>query len=171
MGKKGEAKVKAAEEVVTREYTIHMRKLLHGVGFKKRAPKAVDEVKKFAKKMMGTEVRQRTLASAFAPAPAIARRARAVQAAAACPSDVRPPTSRHAGLCRSLRLCPDSWHGLPGDHCHPPLSPRSCAMGTLRGSREGAACAQAALPAPPCAMRLPFGGASGGLAHRPPPRA
>eukprot|EP00324_Dicrateria_rotunda_P002102 CAMPEP_0206152912 /NCGR_PEP_ID=MMETSP1474-20131121/207_1 /ASSEMBLY_ACC=CAM_ASM_001110 /TAXON_ID=97495 /ORGANISM="Imantonia sp., Strain RCC918" /LENGTH=121 /DNA_ID=CAMNT_0053550539 /DNA_START=33 /DNA_END=398 /DNA_ORIENTATION=- len=55
MGKKGEAKVKAAEEVVTREYTIHMRKLLHGVGFKKRAPKAVDEVKKFAKKMMGTE--------------------------------------------------------------------------------------------------------------------
>jgi len=47
--------IKAAEEVVTREYTIHLRKLLHGVGFKKRAPRAVKEVKAFAKKMMGTE--------------------------------------------------------------------------------------------------------------------
>jgi len=47
--------IKRSEDVVTREYTIHMRKLLHGVGFKKRAPRAVKEVKAFAKKMMGTD--------------------------------------------------------------------------------------------------------------------
>ena len=54
---KGAPKVKAAQDVITREYTIHLRKLLHGVGFKKRAPRAVKEVKAFAKKAMGTEVR------------------------------------------------------------------------------------------------------------------
>ena len=42
---------------MTREYTIHLKKLLHGISFKKRAPRAVKEVKAFAKKMMGTEVR------------------------------------------------------------------------------------------------------------------
>ena len=41
---------------MTREYTVHLRKLLHGVGYKKRAPRAVKEVKAFAMKMMGTEV-------------------------------------------------------------------------------------------------------------------
>ena len=50
-------KVAAAQDVVTREYTVHLRKLLHGVGYKKRAPRAVKEVKAFAKKMMGTDVR------------------------------------------------------------------------------------------------------------------
>ena len=50
-------KINHAEEVVTREYTIHLRKLLNGISFKKRAPRAVKEVKAFAKKMMGTEVR------------------------------------------------------------------------------------------------------------------
>merc|ERR1711869_11223 len=53
-GEKGK-KINRAQEVVSREYTIHLRKLLHGVGFKKRAPRAVKEVKAFAKKMMGTE--------------------------------------------------------------------------------------------------------------------
>merc|ERR1719201_3246817 len=53
-GAKGEKKV-TTQEVVTREYTIHLRKLLHGVGYKKRAPRAVKEVKAFAKKMMGTD--------------------------------------------------------------------------------------------------------------------
>merc|ERR1712093_135107 len=48
-------KINRAADVVTREYTVHLRKLLHGVGFKKRAPRAVKEVKAFAKKMMGTE--------------------------------------------------------------------------------------------------------------------
>merc|ERR1719284_2345914 len=54
-GEKKEKKVKAVADVVTREYTVHLRKLLHGVGFKKRAPRAVKEVKAFAKKMMGTD--------------------------------------------------------------------------------------------------------------------
>merc|ERR1712166_255409 len=40
---------------ITREYTIHLRKLLHGIGYKKRAPRAVKGVKEFAKKMMKTE--------------------------------------------------------------------------------------------------------------------
>ena len=56
----GGKKINRAQEVVTREYTIHLRKKLHGVGFKKRAPRAVKEVKAFAKKMMGTEVRHAT---------------------------------------------------------------------------------------------------------------
>merc|ERR1712060_58629 len=51
MGKK----INRTNDVVTREYTIHLRKLLHGVGFKRRAPTAVKEVKKFATKMMDTE--------------------------------------------------------------------------------------------------------------------
>ena len=58
-------KATAATEVVTREYTVHLRKLLHGIGFKKRAPRAVKEIKAFAKKMMGTEV-------CSAPTPALA---------------------------------------------------------------------------------------------------
>merc|ERR1711990_995386 len=54
-GEKKEKKIAAAQDVVTREYTVHLRKLLHGVGYKKRAPRAVKEVKAFAKKMMRTE--------------------------------------------------------------------------------------------------------------------
>jgi len=47
--------MKAMKDVVTREYTINMHKRIHGMGFKKRAPRAVKEIKKFAQKMMGTE--------------------------------------------------------------------------------------------------------------------
>ncbi|KAI0015544.1 ribosomal protein L31e-domain-containing protein [Xylariomycetidae sp. FL0641] len=42
------------EQVVAREYTIHMHKRMHGVTFKKRAPRAVKEIKAFAQKAMGT---------------------------------------------------------------------------------------------------------------------
>lgn len=49
--KKGKS---ALSEVVTREYTIHLHKRLHGVGFKKRAPRAIKEIRKFAEKQMGT---------------------------------------------------------------------------------------------------------------------
>nr|XP_039248916.1 60S ribosomal protein L31-like [Styela clava]XP_039265081.1 60S ribosomal protein L31-like [Styela clava] len=45
----------AMKDVVTREYTIHMHKRIHGMGFKKRAPRAIKEIRKFAHKMMGTE--------------------------------------------------------------------------------------------------------------------
>lgn len=49
--KKGKS---ALSEVVTREYTIHLHKRLHGIGFKKRAPRAIKEIRKFAEKQMGT---------------------------------------------------------------------------------------------------------------------
>ncbi|KAL2915781.1 60S ribosomal protein L31B [Polyrhizophydium stewartii] len=42
-------------EVVTREYTIHLHKRIFGATFKKRAPKAVKEIKAFAEKTMGTK--------------------------------------------------------------------------------------------------------------------
>ncbi|KAF7824522.1 60S ribosomal protein L31 [Senna tora] len=42
------------EEVVTREYTINLHKRLHGCTFKKKAPKAIKEIRKFAHKAMGT---------------------------------------------------------------------------------------------------------------------
>ncbi|VDO19744.1 unnamed protein product [Heligmosomoides polygyrus] len=45
----------AINEVVTREYTIHMHKRIKGIGSKKRAPRAIHEIRKFAKKQMNTE--------------------------------------------------------------------------------------------------------------------
>ncbi|XP_077765026.1 large ribosomal subunit protein eL31-like isoform X1 [Canis aureus] len=44
----------AINEVVTREYTINIHTRIHGVGFKKRAPRALKEIRKFAMKEMGT---------------------------------------------------------------------------------------------------------------------
>ena len=55
--KKGGEKKKgrsAINEVVTREYTINIHTRIHGVGFKKRAPRALKEIRKFAMKEMGT---------------------------------------------------------------------------------------------------------------------
>merc|ERR1711881_263281 len=43
------------QEVVTREYTINLHKRLHSNTFKKRAPRAVRAIRKFATTMMGTE--------------------------------------------------------------------------------------------------------------------
>lgn len=56
MGKpKGEKKGKSAiNEVVTREYTINLHKRLRGVGYKKRSPRAIKEIRKFAVDHMGT---------------------------------------------------------------------------------------------------------------------
>lgn len=52
---RGEKKGKSAlNEVITREYTVHLHKRLHGIGFKKKAPRAIKEIKKFAEKQMGT---------------------------------------------------------------------------------------------------------------------
>uniref|UniRef100_A0A0E0QKX5 60S ribosomal protein L31 n=2 Tax=Oryza TaxID=4527 RepID=A0A0E0QKX5_ORYRU len=54
--KKGGAARK--EEVVTREYTINLHKRLHSwyvlPTFKKKAPNAIKEIRKFAQKAMGT---------------------------------------------------------------------------------------------------------------------
>ncbi|KAF5366608.1 hypothetical protein D9758_008975 [Tetrapyrgos nigripes] len=44
----------ALQDVVTREYTIHLHKRVHGRSFKKRAPWAVKSVLEFARKAMGT---------------------------------------------------------------------------------------------------------------------
>ncbi|KAM0715642.1 hypothetical protein Q7P37_009140 [Cladosporium fusiforme] len=44
----------ALEDVVAREYTIHMHKRVHGVSFKKRAPRAIKEIRAFAENAMGT---------------------------------------------------------------------------------------------------------------------
>lgn len=44
----------ALQDVVTREYTIHVHKYVHGRSFKKRAPTAVKSVVSFAKREMGT---------------------------------------------------------------------------------------------------------------------
>ncbi|KAJ3566617.1 hypothetical protein NPX13_g7072 [Xylaria arbuscula] len=53
MSSKGKKPAKSAiEQVVAREYTIHMHKRLHGVTFKKRAPRAIKEIKAFAEKAM-----------------------------------------------------------------------------------------------------------------------
>ncbi|KAH7321360.1 ribosomal protein L31e domain-containing protein [Stachybotrys elegans] len=53
-GKKpsGKTQRSAIADVVAREYTIHMHKRLHGVTFKKRAPRAIKEIKAFATKAM-----------------------------------------------------------------------------------------------------------------------
>merc|ERR1711955_149363 len=37
------------------EYTINLHKRIHRIGFKYRAPKAIDAIRKFARKAMGTE--------------------------------------------------------------------------------------------------------------------
>ena len=52
---KGEKGQSAIDKVVTREYTINLHKRLHGITFKKRAPRAVKEIRKFAQKQMDTE--------------------------------------------------------------------------------------------------------------------
>jgi ribosomal protein L31E len=54
--KEGSIRNKAkGSDIVTRDYTIHMSKRLYGVTFKKRAPRAIAEIKKFATKAMGTK--------------------------------------------------------------------------------------------------------------------
>eukprot|EP00035_Acanthoeca_spectabilis_P019601 m.428944 g.428944 ORF g.428944 m.428944 type:complete len:126 (-) comp16916_c0_seq1:26-403(-) len=56
MAKEKKEKRSAVRDVKTMEATIHMHKRLHGnVGFKKRAPRAIKEIKKFAEKLMGTK--------------------------------------------------------------------------------------------------------------------
>merc|ERR1712049_69814 len=51
---KGEKHKSTINEVITKECTINVHKRIHGIGFKKRAPRAIKEIRKFAEKMMGT---------------------------------------------------------------------------------------------------------------------
>ena len=41
--------------MVSRDYTVHLHKLLHRVTFKRKAPRAINEIKKFAQIQMGTK--------------------------------------------------------------------------------------------------------------------
>ncbi len=43
------------QEPVTRDYTIHLHKLLHKCQFKKRAPRAIRHIRKFAARAMTTK--------------------------------------------------------------------------------------------------------------------
>jgi large subunit ribosomal protein L31e len=52
--KKEGKKKTVTKEVATREFTINIHKRIHGIGFKKRAPRAIKEIRKFAEKQMGT---------------------------------------------------------------------------------------------------------------------
>lgn len=54
MAPKNTQKRSTLADVVTREYTIHLHKLVHGRSFKKRTPHAIKAVKEFAVKAMGT---------------------------------------------------------------------------------------------------------------------
>merc|ERR1711935_1016979 len=47
-------KASVRADCVTREYTINLHKRLHSSTFKKRAPRAVRAIRKFATEMMGT---------------------------------------------------------------------------------------------------------------------
>merc|ERR1712227_721911 len=105
----------AIEDVVAREYTIHMHKRVHGVSFKKRAPRAIKEIRAFAENAMGTtDVRldpqlnkkvweqgikgvPTASASAF-PASVTTRRVPRRSCTATC----RPSTSRTPGVCPRL---------------------------------------------------------------------
>merc|ERR1719486_528557 len=43
------------QDPVTRDYTVHLHKLLHKIQFKKRAPRAIREIRKFACRAMTTK--------------------------------------------------------------------------------------------------------------------
>jgi large subunit ribosomal protein L31e len=49
-----EKKTTRAADVVTKEYTINLHKRVHGLSFKRRAPRAMKEIRTFASKLMGT---------------------------------------------------------------------------------------------------------------------
>ncbi|KAB8229792.1 carbon-nitrogen hydrolase [Aspergillus alliaceus] len=51
----GKKQRSAIADVVSREYTINMHKRMHGVSFKKRAPRAIKEIRAFAERAMGTK--------------------------------------------------------------------------------------------------------------------
>ena len=47
---------KKEQEPATRDYTINLHKKLQGIQFKKRAPRAIRDIKRFATKEMFTKV-------------------------------------------------------------------------------------------------------------------
>ncbi|XP_037790536.1 60S ribosomal protein L31-like [Penaeus monodon] len=53
--RKTEKRQSAIDKVVTREYTINLHARLHGVSFKRKATRAIKEIRKFAKQQMNTD--------------------------------------------------------------------------------------------------------------------
>ncbi|PLB50158.1 carbon-nitrogen hydrolase [Aspergillus steynii IBT 23096] len=51
----GKKQRSAIADVVSREYTINLHRRMHGVTFKKRAPRAIKEIRAFAEQAMGTK--------------------------------------------------------------------------------------------------------------------
>ena len=51
---KGQEKRGKTQDLVTRDYTVNLHKRLHGITFKKKAPRALRELKKFASAQMKT---------------------------------------------------------------------------------------------------------------------
>ena len=55
MGRAKDGKKKEME-AVTRDYTLNLHKRLHGIQFKKRAPRAIRDIKRFTTAEMFTKV-------------------------------------------------------------------------------------------------------------------
>merc|ERR1739848_716466 len=55
MAKGDKKKGRKSQEPCSRDHTIHLHKYLHGIQFKKRAPRAIREIRKFTGKVMGTK--------------------------------------------------------------------------------------------------------------------
>merc|ERR1712061_362824 len=55
MAKTSTKKGHKSQEPVTRDYTIHLSKVLQKIQFKKRAPRAIREIRKFATRAMSTK--------------------------------------------------------------------------------------------------------------------
>ncbi|KAL8449094.1 hypothetical protein Emag_003765 [Eimeria magna] len=53
--KGGKKRATKSLQPICRDYTIHVHKIVHGIQFKKRAPRAIREIKKFAQKVMHTK--------------------------------------------------------------------------------------------------------------------
>jgi hypothetical protein len=68
MGKRENKKVSRAEDVVSREYTINLHKRLHGITFKKRAPRAIKEVSQHDTNASMTQTASRTQTASAQPA-------------------------------------------------------------------------------------------------------
>jgi hypothetical protein len=105
---------KGTKEVVTREYTINLHKRLHGVAFKKKAPRAIKEIKAFAQKAMGTKVRAK-------------RARRAIKIAFHCvcllPRSPLPPLPTPSSVASPGPHAPS-----PAPHSRAPSAQASCAL-------------------------------------------
>mmetsp|Transcript_53062 Transcript_53062/g.106525 ORF Transcript_53062/g.106525 Transcript_53062/m.106525 type:complete len:121 (-) Transcript_53062:90-452(-) len=55
MAKVAKKSGRKSQEPVSRDYTIHLHKRLHKISFKKRATRAIREIRKFAAKVMLTK--------------------------------------------------------------------------------------------------------------------